>query len=110
MSHVGHTVPDVEALFAARMTFGQRAADAVAHQLGSWRFLIIQSVLLAAWITLNLVALLVKPFDPYPFILLNLVLSFQAAYAAPVLLMSANRQAEKDRLSAQNAALVGQRA
>jgi uncharacterized membrane protein len=110
MSHEGHDVPDVAALFEERMTLGQRAADAVARQLGSWRFLIIQSCLLAAWMVLNIVELLFKPFDPYPFILLNLVLSFQAAYAAPVLLMSANRQAQKDRLSARNASVVGQRA
>lgn len=110
MSHEGHDVPDVAALFEEHMTPGQRAADAVARQLGSWRFLIIQSCLLAAWMVLNIAELLFKPFDPYPFILLNLVLSFQAAYAAPVLLMSANRQAQKDRLSARNASVVGQRA
>lgn len=110
MSHEGHDVPDVIVVFEERMTPGQRAADAVARQLGSWRFLIIQSCLLAAWMALNVAELLFRPFDPYPFILLNLVLSFQAAYAAPVLLMSANRQAEKDRLSAHNASLVGQRA
>jgi uncharacterized membrane protein len=110
MSHEGHDVPDVGAVFEERMTRGQRAADAVARQLGSWRFLIIQSCLLATWMVLNIAELLFKPFDPYPFILLNLVLSFQAAYAAPVLLMSSNRQAEKDRLSAHTASLVGQRA
>jgi uncharacterized membrane protein len=110
MSHEGHDVPDVGAVFEERMTRGQRAADAVARQLGSWRFLIIQSCLLATWMILNIAELLFKPFDPYPFILLNLVLSFQAAYAAPVLLMSSNRQAEKDRLSAYTASLVGQRA
>lgn len=110
MNHEGHDVPDVAALFEERMTPGQRAADAVARQLGSWRFLIIQSCLLAAWMVLNIAELLFRPFDPYPFILLNLVLSFQAAYAAPVLLMSANRQAQKDRLSARSASLVGQRA
>jgi uncharacterized membrane protein len=110
MSHEGHDVPDVGAVFEERMTGGQRAADAVARQLGSWRFLIIQSGLLATWMVLNIAELLFKPFDPYPFILLNLVLSFQAAYAAPVLLMSSNRQAEKDRLSARTASLVGQRA
>lgn len=110
MSHEGHDVPDVAAVFEERMTLGQRAADAVARQLGSWRFLIIQSCLLAVWMSLNIAELLFKPFDPYPFILLNLVLSFQAAYAAPVLLMSANRQADKDRLAARSASLVGQRA
>src|SRR5579883_3466235 len=110
MSHDGHAVHDVNALFDERMTLGQRAADAVARRLGSWRFLIIQSCVLAAWIVFNIAEIVFKPFDPYPFILLNLVLSFQAAYAAPVLLMSANRQAEKDRLAAHNASIVGQRA
>lgn len=110
MSHAGHEVTDVNALFDERMTVGQRAADAVARRLGSWRFLIIQSGVLAAWIVFNIAEVVFKPFDPYPFILLNLVLSFQAAYAAPVLLMSANRQAEKDRLAAHNGYVVGQRA
>ncbi len=110
MSHDGHDVADVNALFDERMTLGQRAADAVARRLGSWRFLIIQSGVLAVWIAVNIAEVVFKPFDPYPFILLNLVLSFQAAYAAPVLLMSANRQAEKDRLAARNASIVGQRA
>ncbi len=110
MSHDGHDVPDVNALFDERMTLGQRAADAVARRLGSWRFLIIQSGVLSLWIIVNIAEFVFKPFDPYPFILLNLVLSFQAAYAAPVLLMSANRQAEKDRLAAHNASIVGQRA
>ncbi len=109
MSHVGHDALNVNALFEARMTVGQRAADAVARRLGSWRFLIIQSCVLAAWIAVNVAEVVFKPFDPYPFILLNLVLSFQAAYAAPVLLMSANRQAEKDRLAAHNGYVVGQR-
>ena len=110
MSHDGHAVHDVNALFDERMTLGQRAADAVARRLGSWRFLIIQSGVLAVWIVVNIAEVVFKPLDPYPFILLNLVLSFQAAYAAPVLLMSANRQAEKDRLAAHNGYVVGQRA
>jgi uncharacterized membrane protein len=110
INHEGHDVPDVNQVFHEHMTFGQRAADAVARQLGSWRFLIVQSVVLATWITVNIAELLFKPWDPYPFILLNLILSFQAAYAAPVLLMSSNRQAEKDRLAAHNTAVVGQRA
>jgi uncharacterized membrane protein len=82
----------------ARST-GQRIADAVAVTVGSWRFIIIQSVLLAIWITLNVTAW-VRAWDPYPFILLNLVLSFQAAYTAPILMMSQNRQAEIDRRDA----------
>lgn len=78
---------------------GQRIADAVAITVGSWRFILIQSALLAVWIALNLTAW-VRAWDPYPFILLNLVLSFQAAYTAPILMMSQNRQAEIDRRDA----------
>jgi len=67
--------------------------------VGSWRFIIIQSVILAFWVAMNVVGY-VYHWDPYPFILLNLVLSFQAAYAAPIIMMSQNRQAAKDRLAA----------
>jgi uncharacterized membrane protein len=83
------------------LTFGQRIADAVAAGMGSWKFIIIQSVLLLIWIALNITAY-VKQWDPYPFILLNLALSFQAAYAAPFIMMSQNRQQDIDRKAAQN--------
>jgi uncharacterized membrane protein len=83
------------------LTFGQRVADAVAATIGSWTFIILQSVLLAIWIVLNVTAY-VRQWDPYPFILLNLALSFQAAYAAPVIMMSQNRQQEIDRRSAEH--------
>ena len=68
--------------------------------MGSWRFIITQSCILFAWIALNVTGL-VRQWDPYPFILLNLALSFQAAYAAPIIMMSQNRQATKDRLHAE---------
>jgi uncharacterized membrane protein len=68
--------------------------------MGSWRFIVIQSVIVAAWILLNLVEVLFKPFDPYPFILLNLLFSTQAAYAAPIIMMSQNRSAQRDRYQA----------
>ena len=84
---------------AAPLTMGQRVADQVAVTMGSWRFIIIQSVVLAIWIALN-VAAYVARWDPYPFILLNLLLSFQAAYAAPVIMMSQNRQQDIDRREA----------
>ncbi len=80
---------------APETSFGARAADAVASAVGSWRFILVQSALLGAWLFYN--ALSGKPFDPFPFILLNLLLSFQAAYTAPVIMMSQNRQAEIDR-------------
>ena len=83
------------------LTLGQRIADSVAAGMGSWRFIIIQSVLLLVWIVLNVTAY-VQQWDPYPFILLNLALSFQAAYAAPFIMMSQNRQQDIDRKSAEN--------
>ncbi len=70
--------------------FGQRAAEAMAHAVGSWGFLITQSCLLAGWIALNVLAY-VRHWDPYPFILLNLALSFQAAFTGPILLIASNR-------------------
>jgi uncharacterized membrane protein len=73
-----------------------RLADAVAARVGSWRFILVQSGLLAAWITANAI-IGSGSWDPYPFILLNLVLSFQAAYTAPIIMMSQNRQNELDR-------------
>ena len=83
------------------LTVGQRVADTVAATMGSWTFIIIQSVVLLFWIVLNITAY-VQQWDPYPFILLNLALSFQAAYAAPVIMMSQNRQQDIDRESAEH--------
>ena len=72
-------------------TFPERIADAVAGALGSWRFLLVQSIVFAGWITANVIGW-IAAWDPYPFILLNLLLSFQAAYTAPIIMMSQNRQ------------------
>lgn len=83
------------------VTFAQRIADAVASVMGSWTFIIIQSAVLVTWIAAN-VAGAMRGWDPYPFILLNLALSFQAAYAAPVIMMSQNRQQDIDRRAAEN--------
>ncbi|MBV8685435.1 MAG: DUF1003 domain-containing protein [Alphaproteobacteria bacterium] len=83
------------------LTPGQRIADGVAATMGSWRFIIVQTTILAFWIGLNITAW-VRHWDPYPFILLNLALSFQAAYAAPFIMMSQNRQADVDRLKAED--------
>jgi uncharacterized membrane protein len=85
----------------AQLTTGQRIADTVAGTMGSWTFIIVQSILLTVWIALNLVAWM-QHWDPYPFILLNLALSFQAAYAAPFIMISQNRQAERDRQQAED--------
>lgn len=97
----GRTARNVAREFDENLTTGQRIADRVAETMGSWTFIIIQSTILFAWIVLNVVAY-VNHWDPYPFILLNLGLSFQAAYAAPIIMMSQNRQAEKDRLQSKN--------
>jgi uncharacterized membrane protein len=86
---------------AADLTTGQRIADQVAATMGSWKFIIIQSIILLAWIALNITAF-VEQWDPYPFILLNLALSFQAAYAAPFIMMSQNRQQDIDRQAAEH--------
>jgi len=90
--------------FDKTTTFGQRAADAVAAFGGSWTFIILFALILIVWIVLNSF-ILVKysdTFDPYPYILLNLFLSMLAAIQAPIILMSQNRQAEKDRLNAEH--------
>src|SRR5579872_7508028 len=83
------------------LTLGQRFADQIAAIMGSWPFIIAQSALLAVWIVLNVTAF-VERWDPYPFILLNLALSFQAAYAAPFIMMAQNRQQDIDRKEAEN--------
>lgn len=94
-------VPDVNALYDERLSVGQRAANTIARVVGSWRFIIIQSILLTIWVILNLTASTLR-WDPYPFILMNLVLSLQAAYTAPMIMMSQNRQAVRDRMEAHN--------
>ncbi|MDY0088466.1 MAG: DUF1003 domain-containing protein [Coriobacteriia bacterium] len=82
------------------MTIGQQVADKTALTIGSWAFIIAQTVAVAVWVVVNLTAY-IRGWDPYPFILLNLMFSVQAAYAAPIIMMSQNRQAERDRVQAQ---------
>jgi len=93
---------NVDSEFDKDLTFGDKMADGLATFGGSWRFLIIFGALLLVWIVLNSIMLLKKPFDPYPFILLNLILSCLAAVQAPVIMMSQNRQESKDRLRSQH--------
>ncbi len=93
---------NVNTEFEGKLTFGQRVADKVADFGGSWKFIIIFAVVLAVWVIINSIVLIFKPFDPYPFILLNLILSCLAAIQAPVIMMSQNRQEAKDRLRAQH--------
>lgn len=95
--------------FDKSLTLGQHIADKVASILGSWPFIVSQTILLAIWMMINVYLVTMetlhpgylKAWDPYPFILLNLVLSLQAAYTGPVVMMSQNRQADHDRMSAQ---------
>ncbi|HWV36582.1 MAG TPA: DUF1003 domain-containing protein, partial [Thermomicrobiales bacterium] len=82
------------------LTSGERWADRITNVVGSWRFIIIQAFILIMWLIINAIGWALR-WDPYPFILLNLVLSFQAAFTAPIIMMSQNRQASRDRLEAE---------
>ncbi len=84
------------------LTFGNRLADKIAQFGGSWKFIIFFFIFLFGWILLNSYFLLFKPFDPFPFILMNLILSCLAAIQAPIIMMSQNRQETKDRLRSEN--------
>jgi uncharacterized membrane protein len=110
--HFEHRHPpikNVNEAFEKQLTLGQRTSDRVANIVGSWPFIIVQSLFLTVWIILN-VAAVIHHWDPYPFILMNLVLSMQAAYTAPIIMMSQNRQAERDRLEAHNDYIINQKA
>ena len=90
-------------LHTEKSTRGARIADHVAGFIGSWQFIIIQSAIFAVWVVFNTIWLFTAyQFDPYPFILFNLFMSAEAAYASPLILMSQNRQSERDRVQAQN--------
>ena len=82
------------------LSFGSHLADSVAKGMGSWSFIIIQTILVVLWMALNMIGYIYH-WDVYPFILLNLVFSTQAAYAAPIIMMSQNRQNDRDRIQAQ---------
>jgi len=107
--HSHPPVQDVNVLLEQQETTSERAADWVASAVGSWRFIIGQLIVLALWVVLNVVAW-ASHWDPYPFILMNLVLSMQAALTAPVIMMSQNRQSARDRLEAHNDFVVNQKA
>lgn len=92
-------IRELDALLAERQSLSQKAADLAAVTVGSWRFLLIQSLLLAVWFIINTTGWF-HHWDPYPFIFMNLVLSLQAAYTASVVMISENRQNERDRLQA----------
>ena len=93
---------NLELEFEQEWSFGERLADRIAAFGGSWAFLIYFGVFLVLWIGMNSIVLVWRPVDPYPFILLNLVLSFLAAIQAPIIMMSQNRQEAKDRLRSQH--------
>jgi uncharacterized membrane protein len=80
-------------------SFGQRLSDTIASSMGSWKFIIWQTIIVLIWMMLNIIGI-VNHWDPYPFILLNLIFSTQAAYAAPIIMMSQNRQNQRDRIQA----------
>jgi uncharacterized membrane protein len=103
-----HTLNEFETLVAnvdqeydAKLTFGQRVSDRIAMFGGSWRFISLFGLVILGWIAINSFLMLARPFDPYPFILLNLVLSCLAAIQAPVIMMSQNRQESRDRKRAE---------
>ncbi len=98
-------------IFHAKLTIGQRASDFLTTFGGSWRFLILLGVYMVVWVGLNTYLLFfLEPFDPFPFILLNLTLSCLAAVQAPIILMSQNRQAERDRINAKYDYVVNRKA
>lgn len=98
----------VNEIHQQQLTFGEQASDYIATKIGSWGFIFGFMAVLISWIILNAFILLTKPFDPYPFILLNLVLSCIAAIQAPIIMMSQNRQEAKDSLRIENDYLVDQ--
>jgi len=93
---------DIERQFEKKLTFGERLSDRIAEFGGSWKFLISFGAVIFVWIAANVVLLATRAFDPYPFILLNLILSCLAAVQAPVIMMSQNRAEARDRLRAEN--------
>ena len=97
--HEHAPIKNVNEVIKEQLTLGQKASDWIAAKVGSWNFIIGQSMLLTLWAVLNVTAW-VRHWDPYPFILMNLVLSLQAAYTAPMIMMSQNRKADRDRIEA----------
>ncbi|HLQ60405.1 MAG TPA: DUF1003 domain-containing protein [Candidatus Acidoferrales bacterium] len=104
----GHQHP-VNVVHHDKATFGERLADTIAAGIGSWTFLVVQTSLVILWVALNLLGWFLK-WDPYPFILLNLMFSVQAAYTGPILLLAGNRQSQKDRLTLEHAAQEAEKA
>lgn len=93
---------NINVMHTSKLTTGDKIADKLASFAGSWKFIIIFFAILLAWISLNSIILITNAYDPYPFILLNLILSCLAAIQAPVIMMSQNRQEAKDRMRAEH--------
>lgn len=102
----GKVSENINNLHAEDLSLGQETADKIASFGGSWTFIISFAVVLFLWIAINTTILVKRPFDPYPFVFLNLILSCLAAIQAPIIMMSQNRQTEKDRLTANNDYLI----
>jgi uncharacterized membrane protein len=102
-------VHPVNVLHHDEATFGEMLADKIASGIGSWTFLIVQTAAVMAWVLFNIYGW-INRWDPFPFILLNLLFSVQAAYTGPVLLLAGNRQAQKDRLTLEHAAFEAEKA
>jgi len=100
----GHLLHPVNQVHLDEATLGERLADKVAGAIGTWTFLIVQGLFIVAWIVTNAIWLANKSWDPFPFILLNLLFSVQAAYTGPVLLLAGNRSAQHDRLRLEHTA------
>jgi uncharacterized membrane protein len=114
-SHDGDDPKNVNIEFKEQLTIGQKTADMVAKIVGSWKFILVQSAFFIFWMIINIMLaanyfINSESWDPYPFILLNLMLSFEAAYTGPIIMMSQNRQAAKDRLMAESDFEVNQKA
>jgi uncharacterized membrane protein len=96
--------------FEQKLTYGERLSDSLTEFGGSWRFILIFAIILVLWIAMNSAVLLIKPFDPYPFIFLNLVLSCLAALQAPIIIMSQKRLEAKDRLRSEHDYIINLKA
>jgi uncharacterized membrane protein len=107
--HKHKPIRNVNEIVDEKKTAGQHVADFVAKTIGSWPFVLVQSAILVLWAILNVIGWC-RHWDPYPFILMNLFLSLQAAYTAPVIMMSQNRLAERDRIEAHEDFVVNQKA
>ena len=102
MAHHETLAQDVESSFQRKLTVGERLADRIAEFGGSWAFILMFGGFILVWVAINTAVLIARPFDPYPYILLNLFLSCLAAIQAPVIMMSQNRQETRDRLRSEN--------